>query len=101
MSFSSSSSSASASARGIGLTGGLTILFVGLKLTGFIDWSWWWVLFFVWAPPAVILGILVVWFAVAFRIDYKKTKARELARKKAQEQLSLDIKNKEGNFAGS
>ena len=22
----------------------LTVLFVGLKLTGHIDWSWWWVL---------------------------------------------------------
>ena len=29
---------------GISFTGLLTILFIGLKLTGFIAWSWWWVL---------------------------------------------------------
>lgn len=28
----------------------LTLLFVGLKLTGHIDWSWWLVLAPVWAP---------------------------------------------------
>ena len=31
---------------GIGLCGLLTILFIALKLTGYIDWSWWWV----WSP---------------------------------------------------
>jgi hypothetical protein len=29
--------------NGIGLGGVLAVLFVGLKLTGYIDWSWWWV----------------------------------------------------------
>ena len=29
---------------GIGFFGLLTLLFIGLKLTGYIDWSWWWVL---------------------------------------------------------
>jgi hypothetical protein len=28
---------------GVGVLGLLGVLFVGLKLTGFIDWSWWWV----------------------------------------------------------
>ena len=42
----------------------LCLLFIGLKLTGHIDWSWWWVL----APilikgPLLILLILVVVFA--------------------------------------
>lgn len=26
----------------------ICILFVGLKLTGFIDWSWWWVTAPIW-----------------------------------------------------
>lgn len=31
----------------------LTLLFVGLKLTGHIDWSWWWVLSPIWIVVAV------------------------------------------------
>ena len=27
---------------GIGFTGLLTILFIALKLTGYVTWSWWW-----------------------------------------------------------
>ena len=37
----------------------LTVLFVGLKLTNCIDWSWWWVFSPLWIPLAiVILGLL-------------------------------------------
>ena len=28
---------------GIGFVGLLTLLFIALKLTGVINWSWWWV----------------------------------------------------------
>lgn len=40
---------------GIGFTGLLTILFIGLKLTGYINWSWFWVL-----SPMIILILLVL-----------------------------------------
>ena len=33
---------------GAGFVGLLTVLFIGLKLTGYIDWSWWWVLSPMW-----------------------------------------------------
>ena len=36
----------------------LTILFVGLKLTGFIAWSWLWVLSPLWIPFAGALFFL-------------------------------------------
>ena len=36
----------------------LTIVFIVLKLTGNIAWSWWWVLSPVWAPVA--FGLLVI-----------------------------------------
>lgn len=40
--------------RGISLFAiGLTILFIGLKLTNQIDWSWWLVL----APALVVYGV--------------------------------------------
>jgi hypothetical protein len=37
-------STTTTSSNGIGFFGLLTILFVGLKLTGYINWSWFWVL---------------------------------------------------------
>lgn len=36
--------SVSAHAPGIGFLGLLGLLFIGLKLTGYINWSWWLVL---------------------------------------------------------
>lgn len=50
------------SSGGIGFAGLLTILFIGLKLTDYIDWSWWWVLSPLWIGFAlwlVIVGIIV------------------------------------------
>ena len=45
---------------GIGFSGLLTVLFIGLKLTGYVSWSWWWVLAPIWAPLAIVLGILLI-----------------------------------------
>lgn len=47
--------------NGIGFFGLLAILFIGLRLTHFIAWSWWWVLAPLWALPALILGLFVAW----------------------------------------
>ncbi len=44
---------------GIGFCGLLTVLFVGLKLTNYIDWSWWWVLSPLWIPLAIALAIIM------------------------------------------
>ena len=38
---------------GVGLCGLLTIVFIVLKLTGVIGWSWLWVLSPLWIPIAV------------------------------------------------
>ena len=51
---------------GIGFAGPLTVLFVGLKLTGYIAWSWWWVLSPLWIGVALVLTILAVIFALAW-----------------------------------
>jgi hypothetical protein len=53
------SSNNSSSSSGIGFTGLLTILFIGLKLTGYINWSWWWVLSPIWISILLILGIFL------------------------------------------
>lgn len=36
----------------------LTVLFIALKLTHQISWSWWWVLCPLWLPVAAILSLL-------------------------------------------
>jgi hypothetical protein len=53
---------------GIGFFGLLAIVFITLKLMGYITWSWWWVLAPLWAPLAVVLAIflIIVIFALAF-----------------------------------
>ena len=48
------------SSGGIGFGGLLGILFIGLKLTGYIAWSWLWVLSPIWISIAVFVVFLVV-----------------------------------------
>jgi len=45
---------------GIGFFGMLAILFIGLKLTHNIAWSWWWVLAPLWIPVVILLIIILV-----------------------------------------
>ena len=49
---------------GIGFAGLLTIVFITLKLTGYIDWSWWWVLAPLWIPIVLIFAILTFIFFI-------------------------------------
>ena len=45
----------------LGFAEALTILFIALKLTGYISWSWLWVLSPIWISLALIgfLGLLI------------------------------------------
>ena len=54
------SNNSSSSSGGVGFVGLLTALFIGLKLTGYIAWSWWWVLSPVWISAIIVLLILIV-----------------------------------------
>lgn len=45
---------------GIGLGGALLLLFIGLKLTGYINWSWWWVLSPIWIGFGVVAALLII-----------------------------------------
>ncbi len=45
---------------GIGFTGLLTIVFIVLKLTKVINWSWLWVLSPLWISIALILLIIII-----------------------------------------
>jgi hypothetical protein len=51
---------------GIGFIGLLTILFIGLKLTGYIAWSWWWVLSPLWIGFAVVVAFGLIALSIAW-----------------------------------
>ncbi|KKM04284.1 hypothetical protein LCGC14_1765850 [marine sediment metagenome] len=66
---------------GIGLLGAVFLLFLYLKLTDHIDWSWWWVTAPLWGGVALFFGVLIlfaagalVWFVIA---DWAKKRARK------------------------
>ena len=42
----------------------LCLIFITLKLTGYIAWSWLWILSPLWLPWAIVLGIGVLWFSI-------------------------------------
>lgn len=48
------------SSSGIGVLGLLGIVFIVLKLTGYINWSWWWVTAPFWGGFALLAVILAV-----------------------------------------
>lgn len=49
---------------GIGLTGGVFLVFLGLKLGNVIDWPWWWVTAPLWGPLLIILVIFLVVYSI-------------------------------------
>ena len=54
------SSNSGSGGGGIGFCGLLAILFIALKLTGHVQWSWLWVLAPIWIPVSLALSILFV-----------------------------------------
>lgn len=50
---------------GVGFCGLLAIVFITLKLTNYIQWSWVWVLSPIWIPVALI----IVCGAIAYLVD--------------------------------
>jgi len=62
------SAAASSKSSGIGFAGLLTILFIGLKLTGIISWSWLWVLSPIWITAALVFAIVGIIFSFALLV---------------------------------
>lgn len=65
------SKDSNSSGSGIGFTGLLTVAFIVLKLTGYIGWSWWWVVSPIWISLAVALLAIICVFAVLTWKDYR------------------------------
>lgn len=53
-------SNAKSNGNGIGIGTILFVVFLVLKLTHVIDWSWWWITAPLWAPALVIVVMLGV-----------------------------------------
>ena len=56
----SDNKSSTTTSSGIGFSGLLAILFITLKLTGVITWSWLWVLAPIWIPFIIVVFILII-----------------------------------------
>ena len=53
------------SSGGVSVIGLLGVSFIILKLTGFIDWSWWWVTAPFWGGFALVIGGFALFYVVA------------------------------------
>ncbi len=58
-------SNSSSSDSGIGFVGLLTIVFIVLKLTEYISWSWWWVLSPIWICALILLAVILVYLIIS------------------------------------
>lgn len=68
-------SNSNSSTTGIGLPGLVFVVFLVLKLTSVIDWSWWWVTAPLWAVIPIVILILIVkliLIAIAKRMAEKR-----------------------------
>ena len=63
------SSSSNNNSGNIGFVGLLTIAFIVLKLTNYINWSWWWVLSPIWITAVLLIIILGSFYIY---VEYKK-----------------------------
>jgi len=58
---------------GIGIGMILFLIFMTLKLTGNIDWSWWWITAPIWMPA----GLIAVMFMIAGIVFLREVKRRK------------------------
>lgn len=65
------SDNSSSSSSGIGFLGFLGLLFIGLKLTGYVSWPWVWVLSPLWMPFAVLL-VVAIFACIVYAIVSRK-----------------------------
>jgi hypothetical protein len=57
------------SSGGIGFFGLMFLIFMTLKLTKVIDWSWWWVTAPLWGGFAILIIIAIIVFTIKSFFD--------------------------------
>jgi len=73
--------SESTSSGGVSFTSLLLLLFIGLKLTNNIQWSWWWVFSPLWISILIVLFVLFIMLVTAFISDLNKNRKFKQYRK--------------------
>ena len=63
---------------GLGLCSILTIVFVVLKLTNVITWSWWWVLSPLWIDLILTIVVLAIVYLISGGFKSKSSKSRRI-----------------------
>lgn len=61
---------------GLGIVGALTIIFIVLKLTGLINWSWIWVLSPLWISVCLCVILLLV-FSFSNYLDSRRKSTKK------------------------
>jgi uncharacterized membrane protein YhdT len=61
--------------KNLSVSGLLFIVFLVLKLTGFINWSWWWVTSPLWIPIVFAFSISI--FLLIFALVYREKSLEE------------------------
>lgn len=75
---------------GIGLGGAIFIVFLVLKLTGTIDWSWWWVTAPIWIPIALAIIAFAIYVVYAvWMVKKRKSKFQQRMDRFKEEQEKL------------
>ena len=64
------------SSSGIGFVGLLTIVFIVLKLTNVINWSWWWVLSPMWIS-VIFVALIVGIYLIVGKVHERKWRTRK------------------------
>jgi hypothetical protein len=85
---------------GINFGGVLLIIFIILKLTNNLDWSWWWVLSPMWIPIALIIIVVLVSALVHSTKSYRGQAIRGVKKSRFQqklEDLQKEYREKNGN----
>ena len=78
--------------NGIGLPGVLFLIFLILKLTGNIDWSWWWVTSPLWIPILLVFAILFAVLMIFVSMLLVGFSAEDIKSK-----FKIDSKSKQGD----
>lgn len=71
--------SAEKTSEGFGLGTILFLIFLVLKLTHVIGWSWWWVTAPLWIPAGIVVALLLfslVFLLIVAAVGYKATKTK-------------------------
>ena len=85
----------SESRKGIGFTEILTIVFIVLRLTKVIDWSWWWVF----SPILISIVITILYGILQAIVEDKKAEENNLftrLQKMQEEKEELEKRMKNG-----